>query len=161
MSHQHMHTYTYMQPHTQPYTRLVKNCGTKLTFYLEAIITRHTVTYMITDAYKLHTIHKTCQKLRHKADFLLGGNYHSAYSYLHDNWRIQVAYNISCTEQYLYWICTYNSQLMLHTASVDNTCNQIMIVLCHRISPRPVLAVNLLWQSVNAWCWQQQQNQVK
>jgi len=74
----------------------------------------------------------------------------------------------SCIQYFLYWTIlvldmygTYNSQLMLHTASVNNTCNQTMVVLCHRISPRPILAViDLPWQSVNAWYCQQQQNHV-
>ena len=50
---------SHTQSHEQPYQTLIKDCGTKLTFYLEAIITFHTITYMITDAYldnKLHTI---------------------------------------------------------------------------------------------------------
>ena len=49
-----MHTAAY----AQAYTTLVKNCGTKLTFYLEPIITWHSITYLITEAYldKLHTV---------------------------------------------------------------------------------------------------------
>ena len=69
------------------------------------------------------SVHNTYQKLRHKADFLLESDYQLAYNYISNNWGIpwQVAYSISCTEQYLYWTCMV-SQFTARVA--HNFCQQ-------------------------------------
>ena len=64
-----------------------------------AHIYMHAATHTATHAQVYTTLVKNCGT---KLDFLLGSDYHLAYNYISDNWGIpwQVAYSISCTEQY-------------------------------------------------------------
>ena len=71
-----------------------------------------------------------------KADFLLGGSYHLPYNYIH-NWRVpweQVAYNISCPNQYLSWTCMVGTIHSSCCTQLLSTSLAIKPWLCHNFT---------------------------